>query len=152
RVYLQQQLQKSMKKNIFTVVLLMISAGAFAQFSQGTKMIGGVAGFGVESEKYKGGNTTVNVGTSTYFSVQPQFGYFVIDRLAIGAGLDLSLSSFKYKDDDEKETSTSLEFTPFVRYYLPNKIFFFGETGFGVSKEEETEDGDTTYESKSNVF
>ncbi len=140
-----------MKKNIFTFILLMTSAGAFAQFSQGTKMIGGVAGFGVTTQKYKDGNTTVSVGTSSYFSLEPQFGYFIIDRLAIGAGLDLNLSSFKYKNDDDKESSTSLAFTPFVRYYLPNKIFFFGETGFGVSKEKAT-DGNETYESKRNIF
>ncbi len=140
-----------MKKNICALVLLMVSAGAFAQFEQGTKMIGGTAGFSVSSDKYKNGNTTVTQSTTTSFSLQPEFGYFVIDRLAFGAGLGMMVSKYNDKDDDGESTSTGLSFGPFARYYLANKIFFHGGFGVGMAKNEGTTGGGDTFDAKTNT-
>ena len=122
-------------KTITILAVMMLGAlGAFAQFSQGRMMVGGSAEFSTETEKRKSGGTSVTQGRWTSFSLAPRFGYFVIDNLAVGAGLGLSLA--KWADDadnDDDYTYTSIQFQPFVRYYLPQGIFFQGQVGIGSS-------------------
>lgn len=125
-----------MKKITVLAIMLFASVGAFAQFNQGRMLIGGSLEFQTTTNKTKfDGNTTTN-GKQTVFSLQPQFGYFIIDNLAIGAGLNVSLSKYKVDDGDFKSTSTVFLFEPMARYYLPQGIFFQGQFGIGSGKYE----------------
>lgn len=141
-----------MKKHIFTVLLSVISVAVFAQFNQGTKMVGGTVSFSSTTAKDKFDNTTRKLHTNTNFSIAPQFGYFVIDRLALGASLDFSLSNNKSKVDEEDVSYTTVQIAPFVRYYLPAGIFFQGEFGVGTTKASGTNWNGATVEGKENVF
>jgi outer membrane protein W len=124
-----------MKKFTILVVAVCSTFGAYAQYNQGRMLVGGSLGFSTETEKTKFDGNTQTDGKWTNFSLEPQFGYFIIDNLAVGASLDLGLS--KWKDDadsDDDKTYTSIEIQPTVRYYLPQNIFFQGQVGFGTAK------------------
>lgn len=141
-----------MKKHIFTLLLSVISAVAFAQFNQGTKMVGGTVSFSSTTTKDKFDNTTRKLETNTDFSLAPQFGYFVIDRFALGASLDFSLANEKSKTDQRDVTFTTVQIAPFVRYYLPAGIFFEGQFGVGTTKASGENSIGGTVEGKQNVF
>jgi hypothetical protein len=125
-----------MKKFTILAFALFATIGAYAQYNQGRMLVGGSLGFSTQTEKTKFDGTTRTDGKWTSFSLEPQFGYFIIDNLAVGASLDLGLSKWKDEDDsDDDYSTTSIEFTPTVRYYLPQNIFFQGQVGFGTSKD-----------------
>jgi hypothetical protein len=98
-------------------------------------LVGGSLGFSTQTEKTKYDGNTQTDGKWTSFSLEPQFGYFVITNLAVGASLDLGLSKWKDEaDGDDDYSVTSIEFTPTVRYYLLQNIFFQGQVGIGTAK------------------
>lgn len=140
-----------MKKRIFILLLSVISIGAFAQFEQGTKMVGGAISFASTTTKGRLDNTTRKLETSTDFSIAPHFGYFVIDRLAMGASLDFGLSKSTSATDDDEISYTNIQLAPFVRYYLPAGVFFEGQFGVGTSKVNGRDVGGT-FEDKDNIF
>ncbi|HTJ49788.1 MAG TPA: autotransporter outer membrane beta-barrel domain-containing protein [Cyclobacteriaceae bacterium] len=133
-----------MKKIALVTVFALVISTSFAQTQQGRMMVGGSLGFSGHTDKTKNNNTTVTTDKYTTFSLAPQFGYFVIDNLAVGAGLDLSAESHKMLYNDSKSVTTTLQFEPFVRYYLPMKIFFHGSFGVGSSKVKTTDNNVTT--------
>jgi outer membrane protein len=130
-----------MKKITILIIAMCAAVGSYAQFNQGRMLVGGSLAFQSVTNKYKfDGNTTTN-GKATDFSIAPQFGYFVIDNLAVGATLDFTLSKWKDDDGEYESTSTVLEFTPTVRYYLPMGVFFQGQFGIGPGKYKEDDNG-----------
>lgn len=131
-----------MKKTVLTVMALCLALGAFAQFEQGRMMIGGQLSIQSHKEKVKSGSTTTAIGNTTNYSFTPQFGYFVIDNLALGAGLITSFEKFNADDNDLEfleYTASSFQLQPFVRYYLPQRIFFQGAFGIGSGSEKDYE-------------
>ena len=127
-----------MKKFTILAIALCATIGTYAQYSQGRMLAGGSVEFSTTTSKVKGSGNSVTLGKSTSFSFAPQFGYFIIDNLAVGASLDLSLSKWKDEfDDDDNSSSTSIEIQPTVRYYLPQNIFFQAQVGLGTAKEKE---------------
>jgi outer membrane protein len=128
-----------MKKIIFFGVVMALCSSVFAQFNQGRMLVGGSAEFRTMSDKDKSGATTTTNGNRTTMSVSPSFGYFVIDQLAVGASVDMAVTKWNDKSGfDDDNTTTTVQFQPFVRYYLPMGIFFQGKFGLGTAK--------TTYE------
>lgn len=124
-----------MKKFTVLAVILFTSAGAFAQFNKGRMLVGGSAEFSTNTAKNRNGGTTTTQGTRTSLSISPDFGYFVIDNLAVGAELGLGLSKWNAKTSNGVDASTtSISFNPFARYYLPIGIFFQGKFGLGTAK------------------
>lgn len=77
------------------------------------------------------------------FSFTPQAGYFVIDNLSAGLGMDLSFSSVKPTADIYDEFNTSIQFQPFIRYYTKPGIFFQGTYGIGSEMDKQTYNGDS---------
>lgn len=140
-----------MKKSFILMLGLFASVCSYAQFEQGTLMIGGSAGLEFTKDKNKNGGTTVERSKTTNFFLEPQVGYFVIDRLAIGGGLGLGLSSTKYTDEygGDKVNSTRIAVEPFARYYLPQNIFFQGKFMVGSVSYKEKNDGRTEKDSYS---
>jgi opacity protein-like surface antigen len=81
----------------------------------------------------------------TCVNLQPKFGYFVIDNLAVGLDVQFGMSSLKSPDDD-KDNGTVIGAGPFVRYYFPSgKILPYVEGGatFGSMKTKYEYSGDT---------
>jgi long-subunit fatty acid transport protein len=96
-----------------------------AQTEQGRWMIGGTAGF--NSTDF-GGDVKV-----TDIDFSPNLGYFIIDNLAIGAGLGFGSSK-----SDKLGDVSSFALTPFARYYFLGtgdvRLFGQGRFGFGSQK------------------
>jgi outer membrane autotransporter protein len=140
-----------MKKSIFfTFLVLFVCIEAGAQIEKGRVLAGGSIGFSFQNYKSVFDGTTTDETKTTSFSLSPRAGYFITDAIAVGAGLNLSLSSSKY-DDDDKYNGSSIFFSPFVRYYLPQRLFGQFEIGIGSSKDKWTyvNDDDEEYKYKS---
>lgn len=135
-----------MKKITILAIAMCATIGAYAQFNQGRMLVGGSLAFQSVTNKSKFNGQSTTEGKNTDFSIAPQFGYFVIDNLAVGATLDFGLSKWKDDDGDYKSTATSFEFQPTVRYYLPVGVFFQGQFGVGGGKYKEEDDGDSDEE------
>jgi len=132
-----------MKRIVIILALAMISSGAFAQFNKGRYLVGGSFGITALTNKSKANSTTTTNYHDTGFSLAPNAGYFIIDNLAVGAGLGLSTFSTKFTGNNAgKNNTTSISLSPFVRYYLSQGIFFQGQFGFGSLKDK-TKDGAT---------
>ena len=124
-----------MKKITLFVISICATFGAYSQYNQGRMLVGGSLSFSTVTDKTKDSGTTTTLGKSTDFSLAPQFGYFVIDNLAVGAGLDIGLGKWKDEfDSDDNWNYSSIELIPFVRYYLKQNIFFQGMIGVGSQK------------------
>ncbi len=108
-----------MKKTIILLAALFVGGTSFAQINKGQYLVGGNAGFTSTSQSGGGGSTT-NV------SLSPNFGYFVMDKLAVGAKLDLSSTS------GGGVTASTFAFGPYARYYFLDaaaKTNIFGQAG-----------------------
>jgi outer membrane protein len=124
-----------MKGITFFAITMLASMSALAQFNQGRMLVGGSAEFRTIADKNKSGGTTTTNGNRTSMSVSPSFGYFVIDQLAVGASVDMAVSKWNAKtSNDVDNNTTSIQFQPFVRYYLPAGVFFQGKFGLGTAK------------------
>lgn len=125
-----------MKKLLIVLLMLATSAATYAQFNKGRMLVGGQLSLtSTPNSEFKG----------TSFSLTPQFGYFVINNLAVGAGLNFNVQ--KNKSDNSSFSSTSLQFQPFARYYFNPGIFVHGSYGIGAGKAEFTSD-----ESSYNIY
>lgn len=108
-----------MKKTIILLAALFIGGTSFAQINKGQYLVGGNAGF--TSTSVSGGG-----GSVTDVSLSPNFGYFVMDKLAVGAKLDLSSQS------GGGATVSTFSFGPYARYYFLDaaaKTNIFGQAG-----------------------
>ena len=109
-----------MKKLFIAILMLITSATTHAQFNKGRKLIGGQVSFSTSPDSdYK----------STYFELTPQFGYFIANNLAVGAGVN-----YYRQNNSDSYLSTSLQIEPFVRYYFKPGIFVQGSYGLGPGK------------------
>jgi hypothetical protein len=143
---LLQTKQHKMKKAIFTAMVVLGSMSAFAQFDQGTKLVGGQFGLEFSTEKSKLNNQTDTDGKWTSFSFEPRFGYFVINNLAIGGELGVTSYTWKPEGADGKSTGTELTIGPFARYYFEPGIFVEGKYTVGTQKTKQDYFGDTEEE------
>ena len=118
-----------MKKILILLIGVAMSSGAYAQFTKGTIMAGGSLGASFDTNKTEAGNTTTTTGTTNTVNFFPQVGYFVIDNLAVGAGIDLYSTTTKQKGSNNKTTTSTTSFAPFARYYYQK---FYGQFAFNV--------------------
>lgn len=83
--------------------------------------------------------------SSSQFSISPKLGYFVIDQLALGIGLDYTRSEVE-EPSHNRTTDSDLLFGPFVRYYLPltddMAVFLESNFGFGNASDHLEIDGE----------
>jgi len=134
-----------MKKSIITLLTLSIVSVGYSQFTKGTILIGGNTnlGFGSQTETVKAGSTSSTISKLTTVAFQPQAGYFLMDNLAIGAGINIYSGTTKWNASTDKYTVSQLIFAPFGRYYF-NKIFAQASFGLGSKKEKDTQAATTT--------
>jgi hypothetical protein len=121
-----------MKKVIIAILVLALAVSAFPQNKKGNLLIGTYFGstglsFG-SSESGNSRSTDRSKGDSSSFSigVGPSIGYFLTEKLVLGASVSLSYgqSRSEYSTTESENTSKSnssslyLSLGPFVRYYL----------------------------------
>lgn len=140
-----------MKKIVTVFAFALLCSGAYAQFNQGRMLVGGNLSFAANTHKSEFNNTTTTLGKTTSFGFTPQFGYFIIDNLAVGAGLNLTSTTSKADGSNDKDTDTDFSLVPMVRYYLDPGLFFHGQVGFGTSSSKNV-DGSTTTTTKQGLF
>jgi hypothetical protein len=114
--------QQNMKRSrIFLIAVLFIAFASNAQITKGNWMMGGSASFGSGYSTINGIDSTVSTG----FSIFPDVGYFVIDKLAVGANTNLQFLP----------SNIFYGFGPFIRYYFLEKekpINVFSEVNYGI--------------------
>ena len=93
-----------MKKTLIALTMVLIGLSAtFAQTDKGNRLMG-----------VNVGNITIPTsgGSGTIISLQPTYGWFVSNNLAIGAGIPF----FNVSSNGSRATQIGL--TPFLRYYI----------------------------------
>lgn len=112
---------------VCTASLLFAAISSYAQPRKGDWMVGANIA-----------NSSAGVGpaATSYFSanLNPSVGYFLSNRIAVGAGVGLS-----YQRSGKYFNSFSSSIIPFARYYFtkkegmqPKKLYFFGEVAAGA--------------------
>jgi hypothetical protein len=120
-----------MRRIAITILVLAYTVGLKAQeltpTAKGNFMIGGSAGYSSSKNEQ---------ATSESFQLAPLVGYFIIDRLAIGATplYEYDKTEFKFnsfQSDFLNTKSNGLSFAPFARYIFDSGIFTQIEGGAG---------------------
>jgi Outer membrane protein beta-barrel domain len=101
-----------MKTFTLLFFFLTVTLNALTQINKGQFLLGGNVSY--ESTTNKSSNN-VNYKLST-FSISPDVGYFIINKLA--GGLRLEFRSFKQTSTNYKSTFNSTSIAPFLRYYF----------------------------------
>ncbi len=124
-----------MRQLTFIAIACLVCAPLMAQPAGGKFFIGGHLSLYGTVDKSKDGNTTEKDESSTYITVMPLGGYFLNDRVAVGAGVGLDTQIDKYPQSTiEKSTTSKMVFTPFGRYYLVSGTGgIFAEASMGFS-------------------
>ena len=137
-----------MKKTLLVVAALFTVGLVNAQTEKGNMIVGGDVSLDFATNKAESNGTTVDVGKTTEIEFSPQFGYFVMDRLAIGAELTYQSETFKPDGGGGDDKFSLVGLGPFVKYYLENGIFGQLNAGFGSGKFETTNGQGATQETK----
>jgi outer membrane protein len=140
-------------KKLLAVCTLALTVGYVqAQITAGKMMTGGSVEYTSQKKENANGDTKVSS-----VNLNPQFGYFVSENLAIGLEVSLYRQKVNQVDpvlDFEYESKyTETTFSPFVRYYIftPNEKFAFyaqARAGVGFNKTE-YEDNDAERKGRS---
>lgn len=90
----------------------------------------GGGGISIDFSKYK----DIPDSKTTYFSIDPEFGFFFIDRFAGGVKLEFSSE----KEEGDNDAYTEFTVRPFIQYYfLPTekKVNLFANASYGFGSE-----------------
>jgi hypothetical protein len=106
-----------------------------AQTGKGTLLLGGSLHYSLDSRESPPVNSPQNKFRHSDFNVQPGFGYFIQDNLAIGTGLIYNLSR-THSNGAVQEKGHGLGINPFLRYYkfIGEKVALFGQGGASLTK------------------
>lgn len=145
-----------MKKQIVILFLLLFSSSLLiAQVEKGKWYIAAYSNFGLDmgTNKYKSGGTTTENYKYSNFNINPEVGYFVMDKLVTGLYIDLYRDAVKY-DDGDKDITSQFIAGPFVRYYIAEfkKIWPYAEGRVGFGSQKQTNNYDSDYEPKFSYF
>ncbi len=124
-----------MKKIMFIAIAWLAGMHLLAQPAGGKFFIGGHFSLYGTIDKSKNGSTTEKDGSTTYFTIMPTGGYFLNERIAVGAGLGYDIQIDKDPQSTIEKSSTSkMVFAPFGRYYLISGTGgIFAEASMGYS-------------------
>jgi hypothetical protein len=149
-------------KKLFTVAILgLLSTGAFAQTTQGTKVISGSVGISVYSNHLSNGDIKYS---NSFIQFYPTMGYLLKDNLEAGVSLGYLHSKSKFSEDGESSdykritTGNVYSFSPYLKKYIPlsEKFALSGSLSAGLrigkEKDEFTTDHSTITEEKSNGY
>ncbi len=125
---------------LLSIAALLVTINSYAQLDKKNWLVGGSGSFDSYKEEYN--VPPPNIGWEVNrkeINISATVGYFIIDKLAIGAKPAFFYSSGGYQQP------TKLLIGPFVRYYLLNKekpFNVFAETSYqtGLNKNPLTKD------------
>lgn len=124
---------------------------AIAQVEKSSMFIGGA--FLIDNQTSQENNGDVKANS---FTILPNFGYFLSDKLSLGLGMGYTSITTKNTVNDNKNINSQFVVRPQLRYYLATsneKFYFFGQLqlglGFGQNK---FENGNLSLTSKSRSF
>ena len=148
-----------MKKPVVLIAFLLSAGTLLGQFTaQGNFMMGSTLGFSAANstitQDYGTGDVAKENPTYTQFSIAPSVGYFLIDNLALGIGLDYTFNQVKNPNQATNKDSDLL-FGPFARYYVPmtDDMSFFLEANFGFGNSSDDQDvGGVPQNISTNIF
>lgn len=114
-------------QHYFKVLFLVLTLNSFAQLDKKTWLVGGNLSFDSykrENTNYYGSYSNPNIVIDKYkintFNITSKFGYFIIDKLALGV-----TPSYIHTESRQNDSSiskfNSLVIGPFVRYYFLKK-------------------------------
>ena len=149
--------KRMLRTILLSAIALLFNLSTQAQaFNQGNFMMGGTLGFSAAESSVdveaEGVSATNEGAQTTQFNIAPAVGYFLLDKWALGIGLDYTLNRIREpvdiddpNTDFEKSYDSDLLFGPYTRFYLPvgeDKAFFLEATmGFGSSENQVSIDG-----------
>lgn len=111
-----------MKRPFLTITFLLIITICFAQIEKpilkGNKIIGGTISASYSTTKY---NKEYINRTFSYY-INPSFGYFLIDKVTIGASTQFYGNKHKLFDNEIINTDF-IGAGPFIKYYDKRGIF-----------------------------
>jgi outer membrane protein len=138
-------------KRLLTIILVSVFIMSLsAQTDAGKIMIGGSSSLSslFSTYKWKTDDDKGTLGTEISLNLTPQFGYFIINGLAVGIQLQTSFTQNKDDDTKDKSSTLTLAGAPFVRYYVGSgklKPYVHAAVGVGITKDKDIpSDGDTT--------
>jgi hypothetical protein len=111
-------------KKILVAATLLITFASNAQIDKGNWMMGGSGRFG----NYKTTNSDESFNT-TQIGINPNIGYFIIDKLAVGTSAQFSFTFFS----NDSSIYKAYIISPFLRYYFfesDKKINIFSEVNY----------------------
>ena len=119
-------------KKLFFAAAFAVFGMASAQMEQGTWVVGATSNLGLNTAKtsvtYPG--LTDESATVNTFTFNPSFGYFVIDKLAVG--IDLGLTNVTVEEDNAKSTQKAFSVMPSATYYFENESKVVPYLGAGI--------------------
>jgi len=126
-----------MKQITATIVIsLFLTSFVSAQLNSGSKFIAGTSRLAVNSYSDKDLGSDLDVDKYFNMGLNAKAGYFIKNRIAVGALADFGYSSLKYGSSDYKDINSSFLLGPVARYYLEYiTLIPFAEAslGFGSS-------------------
>lgn len=118
----------------------MIPVFSFSQTQEGSILARGAFTVNFNNVKQEVDNNTRRLGSLTTLEFNPAAGFFIIDGIAIGVGLDWQRQSAK-DPDNKRNVEHSLTLGPFGRFYTELGPFFQAQISFGGGSEKERPDG-----------
>ena len=121
-------------KIIKLLLVTFLVTSAFTTSAQITKrnwMLGGDIAIEYGETKH---NDTGQKGDRTDLRLNPKIGYFIVDKLALGANMSFHYNSWHFKNQPNNKYTES-HFGPFVRYYLlevENPLNIFLESSYQI--------------------
>jgi len=121
-----------MKKILLTsIIALLFSVAVLAQFNTGGFYFSGSTdlslGFNSSTDEFGAAQNSIS------FGLHPEAGYFIKNRLAVGAGIHTDYQLFL--SEFSNFSQYTIVFGPNVRYYLPRdtdmQVFLYGFGGYG---------------------
>lgn len=134
-----------MKKLFIIQLFIIIPLLIQGQTQKGAILINGSVTIAFDDVKVEVNNDSREAGSFTRLNFNPSAGYFVIDGVAIGAGINLQREVEKDIDND-KEIISSFSISPFARYYSELGPFFHGQFLLGGGSEKFKPEGGPTEE------
>ncbi|MFV9551654.1 outer membrane beta-barrel protein [Algibacter sp. PT7-4] len=107
---------------LFFLIVFTTLCSVNAQITEGNWMVGGDAHFT---------SNNLNGDTFTEIRINPNAGYFILDKLA--GGLQLNLDFTNTTPDESNNTASFYGFAPYARYYFLNthkRINIFTEASY----------------------
>jgi hypothetical protein len=132
------------------IVIFLTFIFASTLFCKSQFFIGGNVGFTATGGKTENNDNSVKSESSFSYSLNPQFGFRISEKMDVGAYLTFGHDHSNDNNDPEFITNElSLGFRPFLRYYafVHNKFSVYGEfTAIYNYSVEKSKSGDTEFD------